>query len=129
MLGCGVKYFYTTKMSWNDLNSFPFDTFVWKGIDGSAVVTHLNVMHTMPDVRAIAGAVDGIKDKRSTDFRYLSYGFGDGGGGPTYGMLELLGRVKDIDGLPEVIQMSASEFGAVWTKKRDTCAVSTASFT
>ena len=51
MLGCNVKYFYTTKMSWNDLNDFPFDTFRWKGIDGSTVLTHLNMPHTFPDVK------------------------------------------------------------------------------
>ena len=28
-----VKYFYTTKMSWADLNVFPADTFIWRGID------------------------------------------------------------------------------------------------
>ena len=26
---CGVDYFMTTKLSWNDTNKFPYDTFLW----------------------------------------------------------------------------------------------------
>ncbi len=36
-----VKYFCTTKMSWNDTNYFPYDTFYWQGIDGSQVLANL----------------------------------------------------------------------------------------
>lgn len=50
MQGAGVKCFYTTKLAWADLNGFPADTFVWRGIDGSEVLTHLNRIHLMPDV-------------------------------------------------------------------------------
>ena len=32
MLESGVKYFFTTKMSWNDLNTFPAGSFVWKTV-------------------------------------------------------------------------------------------------
>jgi alpha-mannosidase len=31
----------------------------------------------------------------------MLYGFGDGGGGPTPDMLEMLKRMKDIDGVPK----------------------------
>ena len=30
----------TTKISWNQYNRMPHDTFKWKGIDGSEVLTH-----------------------------------------------------------------------------------------
>ncbi|MBQ7049521.1 MAG: alpha-mannosidase, partial [Firmicutes bacterium] len=40
MKKCGMKYFMTTKISWNQYNHFPYDTFMWKGIDGSEVFTH-----------------------------------------------------------------------------------------
>ena len=30
----------TTKISWNQYNRMPHDTFYWKGIDGSCVLTH-----------------------------------------------------------------------------------------
>lgn len=34
---CGVDRFFTAKMSWNETNKMPHDTFVWEGIDGSRV--------------------------------------------------------------------------------------------
>ena len=37
----GVDYFMTTKLAWNQINKIPNDTFIWRGIDGSQVLTHL----------------------------------------------------------------------------------------
>ena len=31
----GVDWFVTSKISWNDTNKMPYDTFLWKGIDGT----------------------------------------------------------------------------------------------
>ena len=36
----GIDMFMTTKISWNQYNRMPHDTFYWKGIDGSKVLTH-----------------------------------------------------------------------------------------
>ena len=36
----GVDTFMTTKISWNDTNRLPYDTFTWKGIDGTGVTAH-----------------------------------------------------------------------------------------
>ena len=105
-----VKYFYTTKMSWADLNVFPADTFIWRGIDGTEVTTHLNRMHLIPDVQTLMGTVTEIRDKHSNDHRLAAYGFGDGGGGPTYGMLEFLKRTIDLDGMPEIVPTTVSKF-------------------
>src|SRR5579883_1228852 len=41
MTGCGVDYFMTTKISWNEYNRLPHDTFRWRGIDGTEVLTHM----------------------------------------------------------------------------------------
>lgn len=30
----------TTKISWNEVNKIPYDTFYWKGIDGTKILTH-----------------------------------------------------------------------------------------
>lgn len=65
----GVKYFYTTKMGWNDLNHFPADTFIWRGIDGSEVITHLNRTHFIPDVENLTGIIRDNTDKSSCDMR------------------------------------------------------------
>lgn len=119
MKGAGVKYFYTTKMSWSDLNTFPADTFVWRGIDGSEVMTHLNRMHVIPDVPTLNGAVNEIRDKHTNDSRLVAYGFGDGGGGPTYGMLEYMKRVRDLDGMPTIEPVTASSFMQKLEERRD----------
>ena len=118
MLGCSVKYFYTTKMAWNDLNSFPHDSFVWRGIDGSEVLTHLNQIGGIPDPLSIVGAVDYIKDKEANDMRLFAYGYGDGGGGPSYGMFEYIERIRDVPGLPEIRQVTVSEFMKELEKRR-----------
>ena len=36
----GIDYFMTTKISWNERNKMPYDTFMWEGIDGTEVLTH-----------------------------------------------------------------------------------------
>ena len=110
MLGSGVKYFYTTKMDWNDLNTFPAHTFSWRGLDGSEVLTHLNRTHFIPNVQQLTKMVGELVDKRSCDMRLAAYGFGDGGGGPTYGMLEFLKRTKDLNGMPEIESSTISKF-------------------
>ena len=37
----GIDYFMTTKLAWNQIDKIPNDTFIWRGIDGSEVLTHL----------------------------------------------------------------------------------------
>ncbi len=43
-----VNYFMTTKISWNQINKMPYDTFMWKGIDGTEILTHF-ITTTYPD--------------------------------------------------------------------------------
>ena len=42
--------------------------------------------------------------------KLLSYGFGDGGGGPTYGMLECEKIVKGMAGMPKAENTTVSAF-------------------
>ncbi|HEY9250414.1 MAG TPA: alpha-mannosidase, partial [Rariglobus sp.] len=37
----GSDYFFTTKLTWNLVNRFPYSSFVWRGNDGSEVVAHV----------------------------------------------------------------------------------------
>ena len=36
----GIRFFTTQKLSWNDTNPFPYNSFTWEGIDGSTVLAH-----------------------------------------------------------------------------------------
>ena len=98
----GIDYFMTTKLSWNQFNEVPFDTFEWRGIDGSEVLTHFittlsigqNVQNFFttyngmlhPD--AIMGGWERYQNKDINNDILIAYGYGDGGGGPTRDMLE-----------------------------------------
>ena len=113
----GVRYFLTTKMAWNDTNRFPYDTFYWKGLDGTKVLTHLNKTHIWPTPKSLMEYVvngknsgDCIQEKPVSNMRLLSFGFGDGGGGPEFEMLEMARRVKDLEGLPRAEYTTVSEF-------------------
>ena len=59
MKGCCVDYFLTTKIDWNDTNTFPLDTFYWEGIDGTKVFTHFNRTHIWPDAEDLMTYVAG----------------------------------------------------------------------
>lgn len=107
---CGIRYFYTTKLSWNDTNRFPYDTFLWKGLDGTSVLAHFNVSHCWPDPQTLTNAWNGVMHKDTVDRRLCSYGFGDGGGGPFRSMVEVANRVEDLEGCPKSQHMSTSEF-------------------
>ena len=39
--GAGMDYFFTQKLSWNNINVFPHSTFNWVGIDGTQVLCHM----------------------------------------------------------------------------------------
>ena len=45
MKSCAVDYF-PTKISWNDTNAFPFDTFWWEGLDGTRAFRILTQLTT-----------------------------------------------------------------------------------
>ncbi len=110
MKSCGVDYFLTTKIGWNDTNPFPYDTFYWQGLDGTKVFAHFNTTHCFPDAATLSSQLkDGycgtIRETTVTDKRIVAYGFGDGGGGPQFEMIELAKRCKDLNGVPKAEHM------------------------
>ena len=55
-------------------------------------------------------ALTNYKDLERSNEGYMLFGHGDGGGGPTLGMLEQINRMVDVDGLPKVAMRSPSDF-------------------
>ncbi len=116
----GCDYFMTTKLAWNDTNCIPNDTFVWRGIDGSEVLSHLitttgvgqdpkksffTTYNGMLHPDAIMGGWERYQNKEINKDILVCYGYGDGGGGPTREMLEVSKRMeKGIKGIPKVRQ-------------------------
>ncbi len=111
MAGCGVKYFYTTKLDWNEHNRFPYESFRWQGMDGSEVIAHLNITHCEPNVEPVSRHVNALQNKQADDGRLIAFGYGDGGGGPTEVMVATAERVQKIDGIPQTEYTTASAFG------------------
>ena len=110
MKGCGVDYFLTTKISWNDTNKFPYDTFYWQGIDGTKVFTHFNTTHHFPKPYDIIDRMNDVKQNSVANKRLMAFGYGDGGGGPQYEMCEFARRCEDTAGVPKTRYSLVGDF-------------------
>lgn len=108
--GVGVRYFCTTKLGWNDTNRFPYDTFVWEGLDGSSVLAHFNRIHCSPDPETLLDSWRQVQHKDVQDRRLIAFGYGDGGGGPMAEMIEMGRLSEDLEGCPRAKYTSITEF-------------------
>ncbi len=99
-----VDTFCTTKMAWNQYNRMPFNTFWWKGLDGTEVLTHLieDVNFMDMEAKTMINGWEQYKDKELADGILYQFGLGDGGGGPTARNIEMLHRFNDMPGLPYI---------------------------
>ncbi len=109
----GVKYFVSNKMStWNDTNRFPYNNFIWKGIDGSEVYACVPPTHfiswNMPS--QIQENWDAFQDKESGTETLQMFGYGDGGSGATEEMIELMHRFNKLAAVPETRHITAHDF-------------------
>jgi alpha-mannosidase len=114
MRGCNIPVFMTTKISWNQFNRMPCDTFRWRGIDGTEVLTHFI---TAPDLHAtttyytyngpmrpadMIGTWNNYRQQDINDSLLYLCGWGDGGGGPTEEQLERVQIMNDLPAFPRV---------------------------
>lgn len=119
----GIEYFMTTKISWCEYNKFPFDTFNWKGINGTKILSHFIPSmscsddgwtttynaHLRPDL--VIGGWRRYSNKNLNNNVLMSFGHGDGGGGPTRGQLECgIRMAKGVPGCPEVKMEFSRDF-------------------
>ncbi|RRD96232.1 alpha-mannosidase [Clostridiales bacterium COT073_COT-073] len=132
---CGIRYFMTTKISWNEYNKMPYDTFYWKGIDGTKILTHFiptrDYVSTTRTIKTnnehtsrfttnyngyihpsqMKGAWQRYQQKDLNQEVLCSYGYGDGGGGSTPEMLETQRRLAvGIPGCPVTKLSTARQF-------------------
>ncbi len=101
----GIEYFLTTKLSWNQYNEFPHHTFLWRGIDGSEILTHFppeNTYNSQLDTEFLMPAVDSFHEKDFIDEFISLFGVGDGGGGPKAESIECGRRMANLEGAPRV---------------------------
>ncbi|NJK91004.1 MAG: alpha-mannosidase [Blastochloris sp.] len=101
----GVEFFFTTKLTWSNINKFPYSSFLWRGIDGSEVLVHVTQDNGYNQVVSTNEIKTGALAYRQSDVHdeYLCpTGFGDGGGGVTEEMCERARRLADLSSLPKV---------------------------
>ncbi|MCD7783666.1 MAG: glycosyl hydrolase-related protein [Firmicutes bacterium] len=122
----GVDKFVTSKISWNETNRIPHDIFDWQGIDGTRVFSYFLTAQEKRNGEGIRtgttynsditpayieGTWARLQDKELTSEALNTFGFGDGGGGPTVKMLEYGRRMKNpIAGCPRVKYDFAGDF-------------------
>lgn len=106
----GVEYFFTSKLVNNDTNRFPHSLFMWQGVDGTQILSYLQRLNYNGQWRAetLSDLYSQFEQKDICETALMTIGFGDGGGGPTYQMLENAKRLKDFPGLPQS-EFSTSE--------------------
>ncbi|HEU0166446.1 MAG TPA: glycoside hydrolase family 38 C-terminal domain-containing protein [Chloroflexota bacterium] len=133
MRSAGVHTMVTSKLSWNDTNAIPHDTFRWRGLDGTEVLAYLltaridwsvDTWLTDPEhpLRGVAtynahvtpyevsSAWEHYRDKAQNDTVLYPFGHGDGGGGPTADMLEKVRRMAAYPGFPRLTPAPAGPF-------------------
>lgn len=117
----GLDYFFTIKIGWNQYNRLPYDSFWWQGLDGTRVLTHFSTTTENDTVRASTyNAPARPEDVRRTWTHFqqkaiqhevlMTFGYGDGGGGPTRDMLENLRELQAFPAMPQVRQRAALDF-------------------
>jgi alpha-mannosidase len=125
-----IDYFMTTKIGWNEYNRIPNDTFMWKGIDGTEILTYFittkdyitdpeldkrksfeTTYNGRQNAKQIMGCWQMYQNKDINNDVLTCFGFGDGGGGATVQMLEESRRMSSrLPGCPRVKHSHVLEF-------------------
>jgi alpha-mannosidase len=118
----GMRYFFTIKLRWSEFNSIPYDSFWWEGLDGTRILTHFSTTpeagnphfaatyNADPTPGALLASWHKVKLKDVQRDILMSYGWGDGGGGPTRDMLDRIRALGHFPALPQVGFSSARAF-------------------
>ena len=129
----GINYFITSKISWSLYTKFPYSTFVWRGIDGSEVLTHF--ISCPNDKKPGATQYVGTNTVHEIIQTYNNYkqknilpnsalcmmGRGDGGIDEEMAWnIHVLSNIPSFDGLPKVNFPNLCDiFNEIEAKKND----------
>ncbi|MCC7355313.1 MAG: alpha-mannosidase, partial [Anaerolineae bacterium] len=126
MARSGCPYFGTAKLTWNEYNRMPYNSFRWSGIDGTEVVSHLltiPALYWRPKVGTpissydamltpgeLTGAWERYGQKDVHEELLITFGHGDGGGGSKPEMVERSRRLTDLPGIPRLRPGRVADF-------------------
>ncbi|ELS01809.1 alpha-mannosidase [Xenococcus sp. PCC 7305] len=111
---CGIDYFVTSKLHWNDTTKFPHGCFWWESPDGTKLLTLMappnvaGVMDTNP-ITMTNHAVEWESQTGLQDILWLP-GVGDHGGGPTRDMLDVAALWQKSPFFPDIKFTTATEY-------------------
>ena len=111
---CGIEYFVTGKLHWNDTTQFPHGCFWWESPDGTQLLTLMSppnvtgVMDTNP-ITMSNYAVDWEVQTGLPEIFWLP-GVGDHGGGPTRDMLEVAAKWHHSPFFPQINYSTATNY-------------------
>ena len=108
---CGMDTFMTIKLSWNNINDFPHHTFIRNELDDSKVLVHMppeGDYNSNATPYAFEKTYQKYKEKQVSDIALMSFGIGDGGGGPGEYHINMVKRCENLRYIPNV-KMSSSE--------------------
>jgi alpha-mannosidase len=114
MQQCGIEYFVTGKLHWNDTTKFPHGCFWWESPDGTQLLTLMsppNVTGVM-DTNPITMANYGVDWEVQTGLQEIFWlpGVGDHGGGPTRDMLEVAAKWHNSPFFPQIEFATATNY-------------------
>ena len=110
----GIDSFVTSKISWSEYTKFPYSTFIWRGIDGSDILSHFITTPsqwsyqtaTYTGVSTAYEMIGTLKEYKQRDILPTSAlhtsGNGDGGGGITEEMIWNINIMKELPHVPNV---------------------------
>lgn len=117
----GVPGFFTTKMTWSTITKFPYNSFVWRGSDGSEVLAHLctTAYICQAHVEEWNTSLNNHQQADVHPAMLLPHGHGDGGGGVTFELLERARRMTNLSGVPKAQWTRVEDFFANMEHVRD----------
>jgi alpha-mannosidase len=113
----GIDSLMTIKVNWSETNRMPHDLFWWEGLDGSRVLVHTfdnpgEGYNALIEPRSTLATWRNYRGKHRHPESLLSFGFGDGGGGPTEEMLTRTRQLADFPVVPALRQVKVEDFFA-----------------
>ena len=117
----GMKYFFTSKLQYNDTNEFPVSVFKWRSPSGDEVLSYMQKVsyNGEGDADYILTARRKNLQNDLVDATMGNFGYGDGGGGCTHTMVERIRRMEKLPGMPEVRMGQAEDFYNAIDKNTD----------
>jgi len=117
----GIKYFLSAKLHSNETYRFPHTLFRWEGLDGTRIPSYLMRNPYTSDINCMYLSTTHARMERKdlSDASCVTFGYGDGGGGPDYVMLENARRLTDMPGIPKAKMATLDEFFRAATVNED----------